>query len=136
MSKIQFPITVTGIEFKESDPYKSRVLFGGNCGDMVSVRPCAEEYGGKTFLGVLLGELPLSQSVSLKDGVLIVEQCMYNPAIFIPERNAIVFGCGSFWGRIKSADQLRKITDDDINNVWYMKALKQLDEGAANTGVA
>jgi hypothetical protein len=48
--------------------------------------------------------------------------------IFIPEVNEVVWGCGSWWGKIKSEDDLKTITDEDINNVWYVKALNQLEE--------
>ena len=46
--------------------------------------------------------------------------------IFVPELNEVVWGCGSFWQKIRSKEQLKNITDGDINNVWYVKALKQI----------
>ena len=49
-----------------------------------------------------------------------------NPAIFIPSLNKIVWGYGSWWGEIASAEKLHQITDSDIQNVWYVRALKQL----------
>lgn len=126
---MEFPITVNEITFEQNDPLRQKLLFGGKCGDMVAVCPCAEEYENKTFLGVLLGEVALSQggSFNRETGVLTIRRQMHNPAIFIPERNTIVYGCGSWWGKIESKDQLKRITDDDINNVWYVKALQQLE---------
>ena len=56
---------------------------------------------------------------------------MHNPMIWIPERGEIVYGCGSWWGSIESMDQLSEITDATISNVWYVKALDDL-EGAPN----
>lgn len=125
---MEFPITVNSVEFEEADPLRPKLLFGGACGDMVAVRPCADEFEGKTFLGVLLGEMPLTVGVAFnkETGSLHVRRQLYNPAIFIPERNAVVFGCGSWWGKIKNESQLRQITDNDIQNVWYVKALEQL----------
>lgn len=133
---IKFPITVNSVSFKSDDTLHESMLFGGACGDMVAVRPCDKELNGKTFLGVLLGEIALSQSVAYnKDaGELVVSRALYNPAIFVPELRRVVYGCGSWWGRIKDADQLRQITDGDINNVWYVQAMKQLQD--SNDSVA
>lgn len=129
---MEYPIEVTGIKFKERDVLEPKCLFGGECGDMVAVRPCGDEYEGKTFLGVLLGAIAISQGASFnkETGELEVYQAMHNPAIFIPDRNAVVYGCGSWWGRIEREEQLQDITDNDIENVWYVKALKQLEESA------
>src|ERR1700730_7469590 len=99
MPEIQFPLTLNAIEFDKRPGFREKLLFGGKCGDFVAVRPCAPEFENKTFLGVLIGELALSQSVSLeeKTGTLTVGQVMHNPMIFVPERAAVVFGCGSWW---------------------------------------
>ena len=134
MSEIQFPLTVNAIQFDKTPGFTEKPLVGGKCGDFVAVRPCAPEFENKTFLGVLMGEIALSQSVSLeeKTGTLTVAQVMHNPMIFIPERAAVVFGCGSWWRRIQSEKQLRAITDADISNVWYVKALEHLSAAAAS----
>ena len=125
---MKYPITVNKIEFDKSDLIQEKVLFG-EVGDMVSIRPCADEYKNKTFLGILLGELPLGYSVSLKEGgILIVRRSSFNPAIFVPDINKTIFGCESWWGVIKDEKQLKEITDKDINNVWYVKALKGIEE--------
>ena len=50
MSYIQFPITVNSVEVKE--PYSLYKM-----GDLAKVRPCGDEYAGKTYLGIFLGEL-------------------------------------------------------------------------------
>lgn len=125
---IEFPIEVKSIRFSKEEVLQLNILFGGKCGDMVQVRPCDEQFEGKTFLGILLGDIALSQSVAWdkQKGELIVQRAMYNPAIFIPDRDAIVYGCGSWWGKIEDETQLRQITNEDIQNVWYVKALKQL----------
>ncbi|XXX77318.1 hypothetical protein WMF30_00900 [Sorangium sp. So ce134] len=97
-------------------------------GAWVAVRPCDQESGGKTFLGVYLGEIALGLSTSYhrESGVLTIGRCMYNPAIWVPDLKRIVFGAGSWWGVIKGPEDMRKITDADINNTWYVKALKDL----------
>lgn len=62
MEDIKFPVEVSGIK---THPlyHKPDGLFGEKCGTLVSVRPCdekyGEKYGKKTFLGILLGDLPI-----------------------------------------------------------------------------
>ena len=55
-----------------------------------------------------------------------------NPAIFVPELKRIVWGMESWWGAVKSEDELKEITDEDIDNVWYVKLLKSQMEGKDN----
>lgn len=131
---MDYPITVKAIEFESSDTIRTNLLFGGKTGDMVAVRPCAKEYEGKTFLGVLIGDVALTIGAEFRKetGTLTLVRGLYNPAILIPEKNAIVYGCGSWWSRIRSEDDLRQISDADIENVWYVKALKQLEENSAH----
>ncbi len=126
MPEIKFPIKITGIEFSKREVHNPKTLTGAECGDLVSVRPCDAEFKGKTFLGVLLGEFALSQMVSFDKDTkkLNVSLAMHNPAIFVPSLRRIVWGCGSFWGRIKDESELCQISDDDIANVWYVKALR------------
>lgn len=49
-----------------------------------------------------------------------------NPAMLVPQLNKIIYGCGSWWHRIKSEKELREITDGDINNTWYVKMAHQM----------
>jgi hypothetical protein len=100
--------------------------YGSPC--MVRVKPCAEEYGGKTFLGFLVGHAALSSRVSIKDNAIICDWGFFNPMIYIPENGRVVFGVESWWGEIKSVDDLKDITDADINSVWYVNALKAMTE--------
>jgi len=127
MSSIKFPITVNKITYGDNDIIKDP-LFGDKCGDLVSVRPYGEKYENKTYLGILLGELPLSVigEWNSQAGELKISRCMYNPMIFIPEAKSIVFGCGSWWGRIENEEQLRQITDADIQDNWYVKLLRTM----------
>lgn len=130
MKDIQFPITVQALAFEGDEVYRPTLLFGGKCGDFVSVRPVGDKYQKKTFLGILIGEVALSMGVRWheKAGKLEVARYGHNPMIFIPELNEVVWGCGSWWGKIQSEEQLRQITDNDIENVWYVRAMKALAE--------
>jgi len=54
--------TLKSIKLTESgkDIFKEPFLSKTKKGAMVSVRPCNEKYGNKTYIGFYLGELPLS----------------------------------------------------------------------------
>lgn len=121
---IEYPITVTNIA-KEKIEY-NKDTFNGEIGMLVAVRPCSEN---KTFVGIFLGNLPLSIMIhhNSETGVLTAET-LNNPAIFVPDLRKIIFGCGSWWHRIENEEQLREITDEDINNTWYVKALKEMSK--------
>ena len=76
-----------------------------------------------------LGELPISTHISHNsDTKELNVSFSNNPAIFVFELNTIIYGCESFWGIIESEDDLKEITDDDIDNVWYIKALKSIEK--------
>jgi len=130
MPAIKYPIEVVGIDFGDELPYSGKPLFHPkNVGKLVAVRPCDDACKGKTYLGLYLGDIALSKYVMHDKEAkrLKFEIGGYNPAMFVFDLNRVVFGCGSWWGEIKSEEHLRQITDDDINNIWYVKALKQLD---------
>lgn len=129
---LPYPLTIKNIEFGTRPVLRPKALFGGNCGDFVAVRPLnlGDENKDKTFLGVLLGDLSTGPVVEWKaqEGVLVVSNGGGNPLIFIPELKAVTHGYASWWGRIEDETQLRQITDADIQNVWYVQALKALGE--------
>ena len=114
------------LEYDDSEAINTKGLLNKGCGTPVKVRPCAEKYENKTYFGILIGDVALSIGASIDDnGNLKIKRQMYNPAILIPELNEFVYGCGSWWGEIESEEELNKhITDDTIENVWYMKLLK------------
>lgn len=122
---IDFPLVVEDIE--KSDPTFDKPL-GNRHGDLVRVRPCGEEYGGKTYLGILVAEAPTGISVSYDDErrVLKVSTALSNPLIVIPETHSLVWGYESWWETIKDPSDLGEITDEDIENVWYVKAIREL----------
>lgn len=92
----------------------------------VAVRPVDSQ---KTFLGIYLGDAPimLIGAYNIPDQEIQVF-AKVNPQIFIPELMKVVFGYECWWARIEDESQLRQITDIDIQNVWYVKALKELTE--------
>jgi hypothetical protein len=130
MAQLKEPITVAAIEWGDGidQPCKPELLFGGKAGDWVAIRPCIEGIDTKTYLGVLLGEMhaPSVQYNKETSTLTIGLGFMGNPAIWVPDLNRIVMGYESWLGKIDSPDDLRQITDADIENVWYVQCLKAL----------
>lgn len=120
---IEYPLTIEGIENKFCDP----IIRASECGSLVKVAPCGEEYGGKTYLGILLGYMTIDANISYNTETknLLVSPS-HNPAIFVPELKKIIWGCGSWWGKIKNEEDIKQITSEDIENVWYVKMLKEM----------
>lgn len=128
--KVEFwPRFITGANWDNLD----RVMYDGSStvGKFVSIRPCAEEYGEKTYLGLYLGDMATTVSLGYDktNGQIIPNFYRHNPAIYVFDLKKIIFGMESWWGELESEEQLRKITNDDIDNVWYVKALRQLSSG-------
>jgi hypothetical protein len=97
-------------------------------GCLVRIRPSDEEYGNKTYLGFLLGDLATGSSLSVLEDKLQLNWSGHNSAIFVPELGEIIYGCESWWGEIEDEDQLKEISDNDIENVWYVKLLRQMNK--------
>jgi len=113
--------------YKELKHDDSKIFHDKDCGIPVRIRPCAEEYKGKTYFGILLGDAALSVGFSIKDGIVTSSFNFHNPAIFVPELKKIIYGCESWWGPIENEEELKLvITDETIQNVWYVKALKTM----------
>ena len=126
---MKFPVNVNKINVKEFNLKPVPGIFGDkDIGSFVCIRPCAEEYEDKTYLGIYLGDMPVSIDCDYNEGnqELSIKTGMTNPAIFVPDLKTIIFGVESWWQRITTESQLRSITDIDIENVWYVKALKQI----------
>lgn len=127
---IEYPLEISGIEFP--DEKGIRDSYRGKTGHLVAVRPCAEQYENQTFVGFYLGDadvgIHVSQDRNTKKLSIIRH---YNPAMFVPELGKVIYGMGSFWKFIKTEEELKQITNEDINNVWYVKALKQLSDNAS-----
>ena len=101
---------------------------GPETGALVCVKPVDEKYGGKTHLGIYLGQMiagtmAISYCPELK---LLSTILHYNPAIFVPEIREVIWGCESFWKVIDSEEDFEEISNEEIENLWYIKALKKL----------
>jgi hypothetical protein len=110
---------------------KAIVDAGSRTGAMVCVRPVAEEYENKTFVGFLIGEAAMGSSIKVEDNKLQLNFGAYNPAIFVPELGKVIYGMQSWWGIVESEEDFKQITDEDIENVWYVKAFRERLEKAA-----
>lgn len=116
---IEYPLTINGIE-------NTKIEYKQKC-RLCAVQPCDEEYKGKTFVGIFIGELPISilSSFNNETGIL-TNSTMNNPAILVPKIGKIVFGCNSWWREIESIEDFSNITEEDIENTWYVQAMKEM----------
>ena len=131
-AKVEFwPRFITGANWSDTGKVIEQYGISSEVGKFVSIRPCAEEYGDKTYLGLHLGDMATTIALGYdkSNGQIKPQFYRHNPAIFVFDLKRIIFGMESWWGEITSEEQLRKITNDDINNVWYVKALGQLSKG-------
>lgn len=88
---------------------------------------------GKTYVNIFLGNLTINNICYLSKKTKGLEILPHtNPAIFVPELKKIVFGYESWWGKINSIEEIKDITDEDIENLWYVKLLKSIEEGKKN----
>lgn len=121
---IEYPLTIEGID-NHFDKKGLQSMY--ECGKLVRVSPCGDEYGGKTYLGILLGDLPIGAFVAFNmESKKLTISPSTNPAIFVPELKKIVYGCESWWGIINSPEELKSITDDEIQNTWYVRLLNDM----------
>jgi len=90
---------------------------------LVAVRLAGEK---ETHVGIYVGDLATGAGASFHrpSGVLTLRLGHHNPAILVPSLGRIVYGYESWWGVIKSEADLKQITDRDIENVWYVRALR------------
>lgn len=116
---------VKDFEHPKNRPYSPKGM-SGECGDFVSIRPCGDEYKDNTYLGIYIGDIALGSYATIKEDKVITELSMLNPAIYVPELKKVIFGAESWWGKIKSEEDFRKITNEDIKNVWYVRVLEQM----------
>ncbi len=138
MDQIKFPITVKMIRFRDSDCPVNPGAYPAMVGKFVSVRPVvsidAEE---KTYLGIYLGEIDVMPYAGWDEesGDLFFYSGHGNPAIFVFDLNQVVMGYESWWGPIESESDLKQITDADIQDIWYVKAMRELCESEKEASV-
>lgn len=118
---IEYPITVSKISYSEPISLYEP-------GNLVKIQPCAEKYAGKTFLGILLGEIPYGPRVAYdgENQVLSVGP-KTNPGIYVFELKKIIFGYESWWQKIDSIEDFADISDEDIENTWYVRMLRDME---------
>lgn len=126
---IKYPLTVMGITYRKDNNPVDRITHSRReVGTYVAVRPVNDE---KTYLGIYIGEFALGMHVAHhpQSQVLEVGCGFYNPAMYVPALKKVVYGAGSWWTQLESADDLKQITDADIDDVWYVKALRSMGGG-------
>lgn len=124
---IEYPITVNKIEIDDFDFNDS--MRRQDVGKLVKIRPCGAKYNNKTYLGIFLGYLPMHPYVTWDESNNILHiKPMHNPAIFIPETQEVIFGAESWWGIVENEDEITDISDETINNQWYVKLLRGIGE--------
>lgn len=116
---IEYPLTIEKLNIKQPSAWGIQFK-------PVRVRLCEDN---RTYFGILLGEFPWMTRASYSDDTGELEiSTTTNPCILIPELNRVVFGAESWWGVIKPGEDISDITDDDIENVWYMKLLRSMNK--------
>ena len=119
---IEYPIQVNSIETEKLEGIR---MYASGC--LVQIKPCAEEYKGKTYLGLYLGDLPWMSNVSYNEDEKILNVgAIHNPAIYVFSLKKIIFGAESWWCKIDSPEGMKDISEEDINNTWYVKLLKAM----------
>ena len=93
----------------------------------VAVRPCGDNPDNKTYLGILLGECSMMARglYNIEKQEIFVSDRL-NPMIFVPDLMKVVLGVESWWDTIDKPEDLKQISDADIQNVWYVKALREM----------
>lgn len=120
MKRIDPPLTVQSVRIEVAGFNKIPCKY-------VAVRPCGENPENKTYLGILLGECSImAQGVYNIEKQEIFVNDRLNPMIFVPDLMKVVLGVESWWDTIDKPEDLKQITDVDIQNVWYVKALKEM----------
>lgn len=115
---IEYPVTINGIENKEIET----TSLGHTVGCLCEIRPCDERYQHKSYLGIYLGELPISIVSNLDNNGILTNSALTNPAIFVPALKKIIYGCESWWREIKDINDFKSI-DKDTKNQWYGKSI-------------
>lgn len=126
---IEYPIKVSKIN-------SDNEIFGlrdKHKGKFVRIRPCGKEYQGKTYLGLYLGDLPTGHHITHNLETLELKVSFdSNPAIFVFDLNKIIYGYESWWGIIEKEEDFKDISDFDIKNIWYVKAIESLTKTKMN----
>ncbi len=122
LGRVNFMIAASDIK-EIGFPVGSILTDGIGCkkGALVAIRPVAEKYGKKTYLGFYLGDMATGSGLALSEDMIHVKYANHNPAIFVPELGVVLFGYESWWGEITGEDDFKKITDV---RMWKAMAAK------------
>lgn len=100
--KMKWKVSLQSLNLNKDVVLKNdSVIDQTGCGTPVRISPCGDEYKGKTYDGILLGDIALSFGATISNKKLTVEHSFYNPAIYVPELKKVIFGCESWWSRVK-----------------------------------
>lgn len=121
---IQYPLEIDGIDISPLEGWNLKSI-----GQLVAVRPCSENPGNRTYLGLYLGEQPWFLSASFhRDTRRLDVSAACNPMIYVFETRRIVRGADSWWSRIQSQEDMRQISDEDIQSAWYVRLMNDIAE--------
>lgn len=119
---IEYPIQVNAIE---SEKLEGMMMYVS--GSLVKIKPCAKEYEGKTYLGLYLGHLPWTNTISYDEEKQVLKVgVVHNPAIYVFALKKIIFGAESWWCKIESPEDMKDISEEEINNTWCVKLLRAM----------
>ena len=119
---IEYPIQVNAIE---TEKLEGMMMYASGC--PVCIKPCAEEYKGKSYLGLYLEDLPMMNSISYDEEKQSLKVgTVHNPAIYVFALKKIIFGAESWWCKINSPEDVKGISEEEIDNTWYVKLLKAM----------
>ena len=120
---IEYPLTINEINNEKIENYGVSAKIGSLC----EIKPCNEKYNDKTFIGIYLGEMPIQILSSFNEETrILTNSTLNNPAIFVPELKKIIYGCESWWKIIEKIEDFKNISNEDIENTWYVKLLKNM----------
>ena len=119
---IQYPLEVGSITLDQLEGWGL-----SSVGNLVAVRPCSENPEERTYLGLYLGQQPWTLAASFNNKTKdLAVRSVCNPLIYVFETRTLVRGADSWWSRVESPDDLKKITDADIEATWYVKLLREM----------
>ena len=122
---IEFPVSINGIQNEE---FKTRCEMAGK---IVKVKPKGDEYGDKIYIGLLVGDIPAYNHISLLENTNILKVApITNSAIFIFELNKLVLGIECWWDEVKTLKELFELETDEKK--WYMVFAKERVEDMKN----
>lgn len=119
---IQYPLEVGSITLDRLEGWGL-----SSVGDLVAVRPCSGNPEERTYLGLYLGQQPWTLAASFNNRTKdLAVRSVCNPLIYVFETRTLVRGADSWWSRIESPDDLKEITDANIEATWYVKLLREM----------